>query len=83
MRFDWHNAKAAANLEKHEFSFEEAATIFADANALDGRDVPALDRRTKTPEDRALRVSTSADSRVCSEELENEATIRIVSARQD
>lgn len=30
MKFEWHNAKAAANLRKHGVSFDEAATVFED-----------------------------------------------------
>ena len=38
MRFEWDDAKAAANLRKHRVSFEEAAEVFYDPYALDGRD---------------------------------------------
>nr|WP_230311286.1 BrnT family toxin [Kingella kingae] len=31
---NWHAVKAAINLEKHGISFEEAATVFWDENAL-------------------------------------------------
>ena len=37
--FDWDARKAAANLTKHGVSFEEASTVFADPNALDGADL--------------------------------------------
>ena len=37
--FEWDAAKAATNLAKHGVSFEEAATVFADAAALDGADI--------------------------------------------
>ncbi|WHZ17094.1 MAG: hypothetical protein OJF52_003946 [Nitrospira sp.] len=37
--FDWHIAKAIANFEKHGVPFEEAATVFGDANALDWQDL--------------------------------------------
>lgn len=30
MLFEWDPAKAAANLEKHDVSFEEAASVFSD-----------------------------------------------------
>lgn len=33
--FTWDIAKAIASFEKHGVSFEEAATIFEDANGLD------------------------------------------------
>jgi hypothetical protein len=38
LRFEWDDAKAAANLRKHRVSFEEAAEVFYDPYALDDRD---------------------------------------------
>ena len=38
MRFEWDDAKAAANLRKHRVSFEEAAEVFYDPNAFDDCD---------------------------------------------
>jgi uncharacterized DUF497 family protein len=37
--FEWDPKKASANLTKHGISFEEASTVFADPNAMDGRDL--------------------------------------------
>jgi uncharacterized protein len=37
--FAWDIPKAIANFEKHGVSFEEAATVFGDANGLDWADV--------------------------------------------
>ena len=34
MRFDWDPAKAAANIKKHQVSFEEARTVFYDDFAV-------------------------------------------------
>lgn len=34
MVYEWNAAKARANLKKHGFSFEEAATVFLDPLAL-------------------------------------------------
>lgn len=34
MRFEWDDAKAAANLRKHWVGFEEAAEVFDDPNAF-------------------------------------------------
>ena len=34
MHFEWDAAKAAANLEKHGITFEEATTVFADELSL-------------------------------------------------
>jgi len=36
--FEWDTRKAAVNCTKHGVSFEEAATVFVDAQALDGPD---------------------------------------------
>jgi uncharacterized DUF497 family protein len=33
--FDWHDRKAASNLEKHGFSFPEAVDVFADPQRID------------------------------------------------
>jgi uncharacterized DUF497 family protein len=33
LHFEWHPAKAAANLKKHGVSFEDAQTVFADEYA--------------------------------------------------
>lgn len=34
MRFEWDDAKAAANLRKHRVSFDEAAEVFSDSYAF-------------------------------------------------
>ena len=36
--FEWDVQKAIANFEKHEVSFEEATTVFADPDGLDWED---------------------------------------------
>ena len=38
MRFEWDDAKAAANLRKHGVSFDEATEVFGDPYALVDRD---------------------------------------------
>lgn len=40
LRFEWDPEKAAANLAKHDVSFEEALTVFSDplARIFDGED---------------------------------------------
>lgn len=35
MRFEWHEAKAAANLRNHGVSFELASTVFQDPFAIE------------------------------------------------
>jgi len=57
--FEWDRAKAAANLLKHEVSFEEAATVFADPQGLDGPDL-----RHSVGEARFLRIGKSVAGRV-------------------
>jgi len=37
--FEWDPLKAAGNLVKHGVSFEEATTVFQDAQGLDGPDI--------------------------------------------
>jgi hypothetical protein len=39
LRFEWDDAKAAANLRKHWVSFEEAAEVFDDPNSVLVEDV--------------------------------------------
>ena len=38
MEFEWHRAKATANLAKHGVSFEEASTVFRDELSVTGSD---------------------------------------------
>ena len=38
MRFEWDDAKAAANLRKHRVSFDEATEVFSDPHALENED---------------------------------------------
>ena len=38
MKFEWDSSKAAANLAKHDISFDEGATVFLDQLALSGPD---------------------------------------------
>jgi uncharacterized protein len=38
MKIIWDARKAAANLKKHQVSFEEASTVFADSLAITGAD---------------------------------------------
>jgi uncharacterized protein len=38
LRFEWDDAKAAANLRKHRVSFDEAAEVFQDPFAFDDYD---------------------------------------------
>jgi hypothetical protein len=79
--FEWDAKKAEANLAKHGVSFDEAATVFADANAFDGPDVGHSGH-----EDRFLRLGLSALDHVLMvaytlRRTGDGATIRIISAR--
>ena len=38
MRFEWHDAKAKSNLERHGVSFELAKTVFGDEFAIESPD---------------------------------------------
>jgi uncharacterized DUF497 family protein len=42
--FEWDDEKAAANVAKHDVTFEEAATVFADPTALYLKDDAHADR---------------------------------------
>lgn len=57
--FEWDAGKAAANAAKHGVSFDEAVTIFADANALDGPDLPH-----SSAESRFRRLGRSAEGHI-------------------
>jgi uncharacterized DUF497 family protein len=50
MKFEWDKEKAASNLRKHDVSFEEASTAFADDLSLTGDDPDHshVERRLRT-----------------------------------
>lgn len=80
--FEWDVRKAAANLRKHSVSFDEAATVFADPDALDG-----LDLAHSENEARFLRLGNSLAARVLMVAYTvrgsgDAETIRIISARR-
>jgi uncharacterized protein len=80
--FEWDANKATTNLRKHGVSFEEAATVFADPDALDGPDL-----RHSEQEERSLRLGRSLTGRVLIVAYTvrgagNGETIRIISARR-
>ena len=80
--FEWDTTKAVSNLQKHGVSFDEAKTVFADPEALDG---PDLTHSAHEP--RFLRLGRSSASRVLMlaytvrRSGDGEA-IRIISARR-
>jgi uncharacterized DUF497 family protein len=80
--FEWDGRKAAANHAKHGVSFEEAVTVFADPNALDGPDL-----RHSEPEPRFLRLGRAVTGRVLIvaytlRRRGDGESIRIISARR-
>jgi uncharacterized DUF497 family protein len=78
MKFEWDPEKAAANLQKHNVSFEEAATVFYDIYAYE-----ELDDRFDEP--RFQRVGTGSDGIlyvVYTIRGRNEDIYRLISARR-
>ena len=77
---DWDPLKAAANLRKHRVSFEEAKSVFYDEFA-----VQFFDEDHSTDEERFILLGMSAGAKlllVCHCEREQEAVVRIISARK-
>jgi len=78
LRFEWDEAKAAANLDKHGISFEEAQTVFGDPNTI-----TLFDDQHSNVEDRFVDIGMSANGRILVVVYtENEARIRIISCRR-
>jgi uncharacterized DUF497 family protein len=78
--FEWDASKAAANLKKHQISFEEAKSIFFDEFG-----VQFFDDEHSSDEDRFLLLGMSSGAKlliVCHCEREQGAVIRIISARK-
>jgi hypothetical protein len=77
VNFEWEEAKAVANLEKHQVSFEEASTVFQDNLSLTGRDPDH-----SVGEHRFVTFGMSAKNRVLLvAHTERGGKIRIISAR--
>ncbi|MEO6293343.1 MAG: BrnT family toxin [Burkholderiaceae bacterium] len=80
INFEWDDAKAAANLKKHQVSFEEAKSIFYDEFG-----VQFFNDEHSNEEERFLMLGMSSGAKlliVCHCEREHGATIRIISARK-
>jgi uncharacterized protein len=81
--FAWDARKAARNLEKHGVSFEEAATVFADPDALEWEDL-----EHSTRENRFKRLGISIEGRILilvysyRRLKDGKETIRIITARR-
>ena len=80
IKFDWDEYKAAANLKKHQVSFEEAKSIFFDEFG-----VQFFDEDPSSDEERFLMLGMSSEAKlliVCHCEREHGVVIRIISARK-
>ena len=81
--FAWDARKAAKNLEKHGVSFEEAATVFADPEALEWEDLEHSHQ-----ENRFKRLGISAEGRLIilvysyRRLKDGKETLRIITARR-
>ena len=80
--FEWDPRKAEANAAKHGVSFDDAATVFLDAKALDGADL-----QHSSAESRFLRLGRSRSGRVLMvaytfRRSGDAEAIRIISARR-
>lgn len=75
--FEWHPVKAAANLKKHNVSFDEAKTVFGDKRQLE---VP--DHEHSFDERRYLAIGRSEKGRILTLVFSERGTkIRLISAR--
>jgi uncharacterized DUF497 family protein len=78
MEFEWDKNKAAANLSKHEVSFDEAKTVFSDPIYVDFYDIDHSD-----DEHRYIIVGQSQQGRILIVSYtEREYAIRLISARE-
>ncbi len=78
MDFEWDDAKAESNEQKHGVSFVEAMTIFADTLSLTGYDPDHSD-----DEDRYVTMGLSATGRLLIvAHTDRDQKVRLISARQ-
>ena len=80
IKFEWEPSKDRANQRKHGVSFEEAKSVFYDEFA-----VQFFDETHSTSEERFLMLGMSNRANmllVCHCVRDNEATVRIISARK-
>jgi uncharacterized DUF497 family protein len=78
--FEWDTPKAAANLKKHQVSFEDAKSVF-----FDDFGIQFFDEDHSSEENRFLLLGMSSTAQmliVCHCEREHGAVIRIISARK-
>jgi uncharacterized protein len=77
MRFEWDPKKAAANLEKHGVTFQEAATVFGDPLAITFQDPDHSE-----DEERQMTFGLSLQKRlIVVSHTERKDRTRIISAR--
>jgi uncharacterized protein len=76
-RFEWNDAKARANLEKHEVSFEVARLVFDDPAGID-----EIDDRAEYGEDRFTTTGMVGERLLTVTYTERDGRIRIISARK-
>jgi uncharacterized DUF497 family protein len=77
LEFEWNSEKAAANKQKHDVSFQEAATVFGDPLA-----VTFADPDHSVDEQRFITFGMSMDNRlVVVSHTDRVGKIRIISAR--
>ena len=78
MPFEWDEQKAAINLSKHEVSFDEAKTVFADPLFIDFNDPDH-----SSEENRYIIVGASDSGRLLMVSYtEREDAVRLISARE-
>ncbi len=78
MNYEWDEAKATGNLEKHGVSFEEASSVFADPLYID-----FYDPEHSAEEHRYLIIGTSESGRVLIVSYtERDNVVRLISARE-
>ena len=82
-QFEWDSTKARQNLKKHDITFERAATVFLDPEALS-----VYDEEHSREEDRWITLGMDRTGTllvVCHtfrEETETSSTIRLISVRK-
>jgi uncharacterized DUF497 family protein len=78
MNFEWHDAKAAANLQKHGVSFQEALSVFYDPLSR-----TVFDEKHSQNEDRFFTLGLSNRGRlVIVWHTDRDDAIRIIGARK-
>jgi uncharacterized DUF497 family protein len=78
LKFEWHDAKAEANLQAHGVSFELAKTVFNDAFAVE-----RLDDREDYDEERLVVIGMAEGNTMLYVAFtERDERIRIISARR-